>query len=269
MSNMDSLLQNAIDASLQQTAASKEMSDEVRNKMGEIDQKVDQAVKDLDIAFSEKYKDYSIRKHYVDCVNGNDTNDGKSWGSAFETIQKALAQGEGAQSQTIYLSIGVHVVSSIAKTYADTVIVEGDNQLHWPAGDWSEDTSSVIHIDKRGDVKNAISTKLFGNLYVNGCVVNFEGNADSDAVENTAFYGIGNIGLRLPLFVFDSVKRGVMTAGSNYNPFSSLGAELPQFIGEAGYMVKGKGSTCILNMDRPVDRTSGMQQKSGSVIILS
>lgn len=246
-----------------------DLTQTVANKNKEIDQKVDQAVEDLNNAFPTKYQEYSLRDHYVDCVNGNDSNDGLSWGNALKTINKALQLGVGAQAQNIRLSVGRHVISNNQPTMADIVVILGNNQSHYPSGAWSDDTSSVIHIDKRNSVRNGLETKLFGNLYVNNAIFTFEGEADNSSDLNTAFYGLGNVGLRLPLFVFDSVNRGVMTAGNNYNPFSSLGAELPQFAGEAAYYVKGNGSTCIVNMDRAVDRTSGMQQKFGSVVVLS
>lgn len=249
--------------------AANNLTGEVAGKMTQIDQKVDQAVSDLNNAFPAKYQEYSIRTHYVDCINGSDSNDGLSSGKALRTIGAALAKGDGASSQVIRLSKGVHVVGVRISTMAAVVSIIGDNQSHYPNGEWSSDTSSVIHIDKRNDIRAGISTRLFGNLYINNFVVTFEGNAASDSIDNTAFYGLGNIGLRLPLFVFDSVSRGVMAAGNNYNPFSSLGCELPQFTGEAGFHVKGSGSTCILNLDRAIDRTAGMQQKYGSVVVLS
>lgn len=248
--------------------ASENLTGAVNGKIGEIDHKVEQSIEELNNAFPVKYKEFSIRSHFVDCINGNDSNTGKSWESSFRTIDRALKSGEGAQSQRIWLSLGKHIINTRVNTYADIVRLYGQNQLHYPSGGWSEETSSVLHFDKREDVRNSISTKLFGNLYVNNVIITFEGMADSTDEQNTAFYGLGNIGLRLPLFVFDSVNRGIMTTGNNYNPFSSLGCELPQFTGEAAYHVKGSGSTCILNLDRSVDRTSGMNQKFGSVVVL-
>lgn len=262
MMSVEEQLSNAVQACNNLAAA-------VNGKIGEVDQKVNQAVSDLNNAFPAKYQEYSIRTHYVDCINGSDSNDGLSSGKALRTIGAALEKGDGASSQVIRLSKGVHVIGVRIATMATVVSIIGDNQAHYPNGEWSSDTSSVIHIDKRNDIRAGISTRLFGNLYINNFVVTFEGNANSDSIDNTAFYGLGNIGLRLPLFVFDTVYRGVVTAGNNDNPFSSLGCELPQFTGEAGFHVKGSGSTCILNLDRAIDRTAGMQQKYGSVVVLS
>ncbi|MBE4471851.1 hypothetical protein HJ009_22680 [Vibrio parahaemolyticus] len=249
--------------------AANNLTSEVVGKMTQIDQKVDQAVSDLNNAFPSKYQEFSERTHYVSLSGGSDSNDGKSWSSAFKTFKAALDAGKGALSQTIYLSEGVHIINERLYPRADTVTVIGNNQSHYPSGNYSDATSTVLHIDKTTDIRTGLVTKLFGSLYMNMCIYRFEGQADNSSVENCAFYGLGNIGLRLPLFVFDSVNRGVMTAGNNFNPFSSLGAELPQFNGEPAYYVKGNGSTCILNLDRAVDRTTGMQQKSGSVVVLS
>ncbi|KPL96869.1 hypothetical protein AN167_25410, partial [Vibrio splendidus] len=49
MSNVDVLLKQAVDASLQQTAASKSMSDKVRSMMANIDQRVNEAESELDL----------------------------------------------------------------------------------------------------------------------------------------------------------------------------------------------------------------------------
>ncbi|MGU3232492.1 hypothetical protein [Vibrio cholerae] len=249
--------------------SNRRLAESVETKVSEIDREVERSINELNNAFPSKYLEFAVRTHYVDCINGNDKNDGLSSAKALRTIGAALAKGEGASSQSIRLSKGIHVVSGRHPTTAAVVLIGGDNQSHYPGGEWSAETSTIIHIDKRSDIRNGISTKLFGNLYVNNSIVTFEGQAESESIYNTAFSGIGNIGLRLPLFVFDSPKRGIMTAENNYNPFSSLGCELPQFSGEAAFYVKGTASTCILNLDRAMDRTSGMQQKFGSVVVLS
>ncbi|EJG1615109.1 hypothetical protein CFE14_RS15860 [Vibrio parahaemolyticus] len=249
--------------------ASNNLTGAVNGKITEIDKKVDDAVKDLQNAFPSEYQKYSLRTHYVDPVNGSDSNDGSDWGNAVKTLKKAFGLGVGALHQKIYSAVGKHVITDYAVTQASTVEIIGPNQSHYPNGYYSEATSAIIHFDKTANVASSLYVKLFGNLFMNNFVFTFEGNADSTDVKNCAFYGFGNLGLRLPLFVFDSANRGIMTPGNNFNPWSSLGSELPQFEGEAGFYVKGNGSTCIVNMDRAIDRTAGMQQKAGSVVVLS
>ncbi|MEL0625031.1 hypothetical protein V6238_18305 [Marinomonas arenicola] len=250
-------------------SAANNLTETVNSKIGEIDKKVDDSIEELNSAFPVKYQEYSQRVHYVDCVAGNDKNSGLTKSQAFKTLAQAFVAGIGAGAQDIYCSVGRHIVNTRQAAMADIVTIYCDNQNHYPSGVWSNETSTVFHIDKRSDVKNGIYTKLFGNLYINAGVFTFEGRGDEVSVDNGIFYGVGNIGTRVPLFSFDSVNRCVMTAGNNYNPFSSFGAELPQFEGEAAYYVKGSGSTCILNLDRAVDRTAGMQMKYGSVVVLS
>ncbi|PSV98296.1 hypothetical protein [Photobacterium iliopiscarium] len=249
--------------------ASENLTGAVNGKIGEIDKKVVQSINELKNAFPAEYLKFAVRTHYIDPNDGSDTNDGLSWGKAFKTWQKAFDAGDGALTQNIFLGVGRHILNGRVYPKAQTVTMVGDNQSHYPNGDYSDATSTVIHIDKTTDIRAGIVTKLFGNIFMNNCVYTFEGSTDNTSVENCIIYGLGSIGLRLPLFVFDSVNRGVMCAGNNFNPFSSLGCELPQFTGAAAYHVKGSGSTCILNLDRSVDRTSGMNQKYGSVVVLS
>lgn len=250
-------------------ASANALTGAVDSKIGEIDQKVNQSVEQLNNAFPIKYKEFATRKTYVDCVNGNDANSGESWGLAVRTLGKALTLGESALLQVIYLSKGIHIISTQSTTLANIVNIEGDNQNHHPDGNWSEATSSIIKIDKTATIRAGIDIKLFGGLFVNSSVISFFGRSDDTSDYNTAFFNRGNLGLRVPLFVFDSANRGIIRASNDYNPFSSLGAELPQLTGTAGFYVKGNGSTCILNLDRTVDRTSGMIAKSGSVVLLS
>lgn len=249
--------------------ASENLTGAVNGKIGEIDKKVDQSIQDLNNAFPSKYKEFALRTHFVNAIDGNDNNDGLSREKAVRTINQALHLGSGAISQNIYLSIGKHVISDMAYAGSETVSISGDNQNHYPSGSWSESTSSVIHIDKTAVLNTGIMTRLFGSVYCNNCVFTFEGNSGDTSTDNCVFFGRGNVSLRLPLFMFDSKSRGIMKAASDYNPFSALGAELPQFTGEAAFYVKGSGATCIINLDRSIDRTAGMQQKSGSVIVLS
>lgn len=79
---MDSLLQQAVDASLQQTAASKDISDEVRSKMGDIDEKVSEAEKQFDEFISGDFDNNVINALtidvYLDPAGGNDGNKGLS-----------------------------------------------------------------------------------------------------------------------------------------------------------------------------------------------
>ncbi len=259
--------------STQETAALIEsvnnMTATVAGKMGEIDQKVDQSVEDLNNAFPAKYKEFSSRVHYVDCTSGNDNNDGKSWNSPLKTIKQAIYLGSGAVDHSIYLSFGKHVISELLSCDADNVTFIGLSQSHYPDGTWSESTSSIVHIDKTVQLRAGLFTKLFGGIFFDKLVVTMEGQADSTHSDNCIFRGRGNVSMRIPLIVFDSVNRGIMKVMNDYNPFSSLGAELPQFEGEPAYLVKGDNATCIVNMDRKIDRTTGVNPKFGSVVILS
>ncbi len=86
MSNLDSLMREAIDASLQQTQASKEMSDEVRNKMEGIDNKVDEAVGSVPSTVKKLFDQLL----YVHPLDGSDSNDGKSAQKPLKSIRKAV-----------------------------------------------------------------------------------------------------------------------------------------------------------------------------------
>ncbi|MEZ8758742.1 hypothetical protein AB6D89_09800 [Vibrio splendidus] len=70
MSNVDVLLKQAVDASLQQTAASKQLSDDVKGKIGQINVTVADKVKQLDAwkesATADKMKGVARYKHIID-----------------------------------------------------------------------------------------------------------------------------------------------------------------------------------------------------------
>ncbi len=70
MSNVDVLLKQAVDASLQQTAASKQLSDDVKGKIGQINATVAAKVKQLDAwkesATADKMKGVARYKHIID-----------------------------------------------------------------------------------------------------------------------------------------------------------------------------------------------------------
>lgn len=70
MSNVDVLLKQAVEASLQQTSASKQLSDEVKGKMGQINATVAAKVKQLDAwkesATADKMKGVARYKHIID-----------------------------------------------------------------------------------------------------------------------------------------------------------------------------------------------------------
>ena len=70
MSNVDVLLKQAVEASLQQTAASKQLSDDVKGKMGQVNATVAAKVKQLDAwkasATADKMKGVARYKHVID-----------------------------------------------------------------------------------------------------------------------------------------------------------------------------------------------------------
>lgn len=70
MSNVDVLLKQAVEASLQQTSASKQLSDEVKGKMGQINATVATKIKQLDAwkesATADKMKGVARYKHIID-----------------------------------------------------------------------------------------------------------------------------------------------------------------------------------------------------------
>lgn len=73
MSNVDVLLKQAVDASLQQTAASKQLSDDVKGKIGQINATVADKVKQLDAwkesATADKMKGVARYKHIIDLTS--------------------------------------------------------------------------------------------------------------------------------------------------------------------------------------------------------
>lgn len=75
MSNVDVLLKQAVDASLQQTAASKQLSDDVKGKMGQINATVAAKVKQLDAwkesATADKMKGVARYVHIIDLTEAS------------------------------------------------------------------------------------------------------------------------------------------------------------------------------------------------------
>ncbi|MEZ9216531.1 hypothetical protein AB4581_09325 [Vibrio cyclitrophicus] len=73
MSNVDVLLKQAVDASLQQTAASKQLSDDVKGKIGQINATVAAKVKQLDAwkesATADKMKGVARYQHVIDLTD--------------------------------------------------------------------------------------------------------------------------------------------------------------------------------------------------------
>ncbi|WP_215407614.1 hypothetical protein [Vibrio gigantis] len=135
MSNMDSLLQQAVDASLQQTAASKEMSDEVRGKMGDIDKKVADAEKEFNDFISGDF-DINVNQAkgievFIDPIDGDDSNSGTS---SVDSIKTSLRLNELANLNYDYVRLIVrkgtefsleHVINAKRE-----ILVEG-----WAAND--------------------------------------------------------------------------------------------------------------------------------------
>jgi len=248
--------------------ASDRLRETIIGKVGEIDQKVDKSISDLNAAFPLVYSKYTKLTHYMDAVNGNDDNDGLNWNNAVKTIKRALELGGGALQQDIHAAVGKYIVDEALAGLASTVNVHGKNQDHYPSGVYSESESSIIHFDKT-DIATKIHIATNKHLFFNRFILTFEGNSESTSIDNTAFRNSGKLTFRLPLFVFDSVNRGIFEAANNSIDFSSFGAELPQFEGLPGYIAKGSGSTSIINLDRSIDRTSGFNMSSGTVKILT
>jgi hypothetical protein len=75
MSNVDVLLKQAVEASLQQTAASKQMSDDVKGTIGQINATVAAKVKQLDdwkeSATADKMKGVARYKHIIDLTDAS------------------------------------------------------------------------------------------------------------------------------------------------------------------------------------------------------
>lgn len=112
MSNVENLLRQTIDASLQQTAASKEVSNEVRGKMAQIDQKADQAIADFEAAFPSEFNRHTKRQVFIDPVNGRDVPNA----SVYKTILYGLTDNSFVQALFITLSGDVEFKSSYLVT---------------------------------------------------------------------------------------------------------------------------------------------------------
>jgi len=248
--------------------ASDKLTKAVEGKIAEIDNKLNQSISELNAEFPIVYSKYTKLTHYIDPVNGNDDNDGSNWVNAVKTIKRVLELGGGALQQYIYASVGKYVIDTDLYALADYVYFIGHNQNHYPDGNYSESESSILNIDKT-DIGTQFGVGSGKTLFFNRFVFTYSGSTDSTHAENTFFKNSGKLRFRLPLFVFDSVNRGIAMSSNNSVDFSSLGAELPQFSGEAGYVLKGGQATSIVNLDRAIDRTTGINMAYGSVTVLT
>lgn len=100
--------------STQETAALIEsvnnMTATVAGKMGEIDQKVDEATASV----PSTIKNMSNQTFYVDCNNGNDSNDGLSIGNAKKTIKALQYLMIPGGLYDVNLSVGEHYIDSVS-----------------------------------------------------------------------------------------------------------------------------------------------------------
>lgn len=103
----DNQFQPLIDSVRKQTAA-------VEGKMAEIDQKVDEATASV----PNTIKGMSEGHFYIDCLNGNDNNDGSTKSKAVRSIVALLNKMIPGGRYTIYLTAGEH--------YFDYTILNGD-----------------------------------------------------------------------------------------------------------------------------------------------
>ena len=109
--------------------AANNLTGAVNGKMTEIDQKVDEAVASVPGTVKSYLENRT--SYYVDSVNGNDANDGKSWAKAKRTL-KAAVEGVGfRQYAYIWLSKNTHfMTSSISQPDGSNIIIYGDNTAY-------------------------------------------------------------------------------------------------------------------------------------------
>lgn len=98
MSNVDVLLKKAVDASLQQTAASKSMSDKVRSMMANIDQRVNEAESELNLFMATARGEMShilMSRNQIMVADGNTAIKGFStlYLDSFEVVTEATIRG--------------------------------------------------------------------------------------------------------------------------------------------------------------------------------
>ncbi len=141
-------------ASAEQTAASQALAQEAKDIINRAAETV-----------NDNYNKKVSLELYVDPINGRDNNDGLSRENALRTIAKAISLGKNVINQAIFLEVGKYDITELTRCLAENVQIVGANQYHYPNGNWSESTSSVININKTSDVRSSITSKLFGNLF--------------------------------------------------------------------------------------------------------
>lgn len=86
-----------------------DLTQTVAGKMGEIDQKVDEATASVPTTI----KNMSVGYYHVDCHNGDDSNDGLSSVKAFRNISAILGKLMPGGQYMVYLSAGEHYVDNL------------------------------------------------------------------------------------------------------------------------------------------------------------
>lgn len=120
--------------------AANELTGAVNGKMADINQKVNDAV--ASVPGSVKSYLETRTSYYLDSVNGNDANDGRSWATAKRTL-KAAVEGVGVRRYaTIYLSKNEHLMTS------DINLPDGSNIVLWGDSAAIATPGSVVAADR-------------------------------------------------------------------------------------------------------------------------
>ncbi len=126
---------NAVSASKEQTIASQALAQDVAGKMGEIDDRINNAVNEI----TEAIITNNLVKYYIDAIDGDDSNSGSS-ASPLQTIKRGLTICPPGSTANIYLKRSQrHLISSNIQCYALSLSV-----IPWGG---NTDTSGSAHYD--------------------------------------------------------------------------------------------------------------------------
>ncbi|HAV1337885.1 TPA: hypothetical protein JG819_004548 [Vibrio parahaemolyticus] len=157
-----------------------EMTATVAGKMGQIDKKVDDAVKEVNEAIPTAIESALTPKYYVDPVNGDNNHKGTSEATAFKTIYKAISMVKAGADGAVYLMRGTHNVDVQTNVFNKRITL-----VH-AAGATTADTNVILNVN------SAINAEYNGFILFSGLKVHF-GVYESISLRKGSVYFSGGV----------------------------------------------------------------------------